>query len=401
MLPTPYFYMKEECLEKEVELLHGSLKKFWGDNFATGFSVKTNGLPWLLKYVQSKGFKGEIVSPTEYSLVKKLGFTDDNLIYNGPIKSKDTFRAVVMAGGIVNMDSSFELDWMEELSKEFPDREFSVGVRVNFDLEAQCPGETMMGKTGGRFGYCYENGALAEAIRRINSLPNAHIGGLHMHNTSQSRTIHIFRTVAAMAVSIKREFDLDLQYVDMGGGYYGGMPNKPNYRDYFEAICEELKTEFDPAKVKLIAEPGISLVSSASTFVTSVLDYKDMRGHRYVITDGSRTNVDPMWTRSWYLHHIELKNRMARPVMEKQIICGFTCLEHDRLFECDNQEMLQPGDRIVYENVGGYTMCLNSLFIRYFPAIYVERKDGSVFAAREQWGVDEFLQKCHYEDFQD
>ena len=50
----------------------------------------------------------------------------------------------------------------------------------------------------------------------------------------------------------------------------------------------------------------------------------------------------------------------------------------------DNSPELFPGDRIVYENVGGYTMSLNPLFIQYFPAVYIKRND-SLIQVRRKW----------------
>ena len=42
-------------------------------------------------------------------------------------------------------------------------------------------------------------------------------------------------------------------------------------------------------------------------------------------------------------------------------------------------------------------MCLNPLFIHYFPPVWVTKRDGSLFKARDQWDVEEFLQKNHVE----
>ena len=71
-------------------------------------------------------------------------------------------------------------------------------------------------------------------------------------------------------------------------------------------------------------------------------------------------------------------------------------MEYDRLFELENEPVLMPGDRIIYDLAGGYTMCLTPLFIRYLPAVYAELTDGTLFKARDEWGLDEFLQKNHY-----
>ncbi len=78
--------------------------------------------------------------------------------------------------------------------------------------------------------------------------------------------------------------------------------------------------------------------------------------------------------------------------MERQTICGFTCMENDRLFTAEQRPELQVGDHIIYQKVGGYTMCLTPLFIRYFPTVYAE--DGGEFTCiRERWSVEEYVRK--------
>lgn len=397
-LQTPFFRIKEEALLYDISLLKEALSQNWG-NYIMGYSVKTNSLPWLLTYLKKQGFYAEVVSDTEYDLAVRLGFPGKHIIYNGPIKAKKVFEAVLLAGGYVNLDSSYELDWMEELSRLYPNRQFKAGLRVNCDIATLCPKETLAAGEGGRFGYCYENGVLKNAIDRLSRLPNVKMAGLHLHSSTQSRTVHVFGALAKMAVQLAREYHLNLDYVDMGGGYFGGRDDKPDYRDYFKEICKELSAHFDPAETILIAEPGVSLISRATTFETTVIDIKDIRGQKFVVTDGSRTNLNPLVTRHVYPHHLEYSSEASvRNIETTQWICGSTCMEYDRLFEIKDDTTLVPGDKIIYDTAGGYTMCLNPLFIHYFPAVYIEHKDGSLFTAREPWSNDEFLLKNHYED---
>ncbi len=393
---TPFFRIKEEALLYDISLLKEALSQNWG-SYIMGYSVKTNSLPWLLNYLKDQGFYAEVVSDTEYDLVTRLGYPEKHIIYNGPIKDRKVFEAVLLAGGYVNLDSNYELTWMEELSSLYPNRHFKIGLRVNCDIAALCPEEELVEEEGGRFGYCYENGVLKAAIHRLTSLPNVWVAGLHLHSSTQSRTVHVFGALAKMAVQIAREYDLSLEYVDMGGGYFGGREDKPDYRDYFKEICKELSTYFDPDKTVLIAEPGVSLISRATTFETSVIDVKDIRGRKFVVTDGSRTNLNPLVTRHVYPHHLEyISDTSLRNTESTQWICGSTCMEYDRLFEIKEDVALIPGDRIIYDTAGGYTMCLNPLFIHYFPAVYIERTDGSLFTARKPWTNDEFLQKNYW-----
>lgn len=390
MIPTPYFLLDQQILQQYFDMLTTSLASNW-PNYQIGYSFKTNSLPWLVNFYKKQGAFAEVVSRDEYGLAKYLGFQDSEIIYNGPYKDETSFRDVILAGGIVNMDSKAELLWLQQLSEEVRDeRTLQVGIRVNFNLEKMCPGETTMGETSGRFGYCYENGEFEKALHKIQELPNVEVVGLHLHSSSKSRSVAIFRSIAQMACKLKREFDLKLSYVDLGGGYCGGMEGRPEYPDYFPTIAKELEKEFSREQTKLIVEPGISLISKGSSFVTSVIDVRDIRDTRYLITDGSRFNIDATMIKSSYLYHLEQQKPLL-PIMKKQEVTGYTCMECDRLFTMENLPELRTGDRIIYENVGGYTISLNPLFIQYFPAVYV--KNGEQFTkVREKWTAKEYVQ---------
>lgn len=396
-LQTPYFVIEEPILEQYYDMLTNSLAQNW-KNFLVGYSFKTNSLPWLVSYVKNKGAYAEVVSKDEYDLAKFLGYTDSEIIYNGPYKEKESFCNVLLQGGIVNLDSMQEIGWLADLADQYKDRSFPVGIRVNFDLESMCPGETTMGEESGRFGFCYETGKFAKALGILADLPNVTVAGLHLHSSSKSRSVQVFRSIARMACRLGAEFNLSLNYIDLGGGYCGGMDGRPEYPDYFPAVAEELHKYFSPRQTMLIVEPGISLISKCTTFVTSVFDTRDIKGTRYVMTDGSRFNIDPTMIKSSHLFHIESgpDHLLPRPVLTRQIISGFTCMEVDRLFTYEQQPELAPGDRIIYENVGGYTMSLNPLFIQYFPAVYV-RKENVMKMVRQKWTPAEYVQKSQWD----
>ena len=79
-------------------------------------------------------------------------------------------------------------------------------------------------------------------------------------------------------------------------------------------------------------------------------------------------------------------------LVEEQVVSGCTCLEYDRLFSLHQHPLLQAGDRILYKNVGAYTMCLSPLFIRYIPNVYAW--NGNEYRlVREKWTVGEYMQK--------
>ena len=373
-------------------MLVDSLSQNW-DNYLIGYSFKTNSLPWLVSFVKKNGAYAEVVSEDEYLLARHLGYKSGEIIYNGPYKSEVSFREVLLAGGYVNLDSKLEISWLSKIASDYPEQTFSVGIRVNFDLEKECPGETTMGKMSGRFGFCYETGKFTEAIKTLQKIPNVSISGLHLHSSSRSRSVNIFRTIARFACRIQQEFQLSLSYVDLGGGYCGGLEGCPEYPDYFPVIAEELSKCFKVDDTKLIVEPGVSLISKCTTFVTSVFDTRNIKGNRYIMTDGSRFNIDATMNKDSYIFHV-IHNRIPikeRLIMQRQIISGYTCMECDRMFVYKNCPELMPGDEIVYENVGGYTMSLNPLFIQYFPPVYV-RRGGRLIQVRRKWTPKDYVQ---------
>ena len=395
-LQTPFYRVKEKDLLFDIALLKRALEENWG-NYAMGYSVKTNSLPWLLSYLRTKGFYAEVVSEMEYDLAVRLGYSDNRIIYNSPIKKKEIWEKILLNGGYINLDSSQELDWLEELSQKYPTKRFHIGIRVNCDLKSICPKEELAEGEGGRFGYCYENGVLEQVIKRVSEKGNIKISGLHLHSSTKSRTVQVYGSLAEMAVKIAKEFRLDLEFVDMGGGYFGGRDDMPNYLDYFKVIGGELRKFFSSEKTKLIVEPGVSLISRAITFETSVLDIKDIRGCKYIVTDGSRINLNPLVTRHFYPHHFQLCQKEKRKNEKSQWVCGNTCMEYDRLFEIKDGVELKVGDRIIYDTAGGYTMCLTPLFIYYFPRVWIEKENGQLFLAREEWSNEEYLQKYYWE----
>lgn len=378
---TPYYIIHKQTLDLLIENLEQALKKYWS-NSIIGYSFKTNSLPWIIRYMQEKGCYAETVSKDEYLLAGKLNY-GNRIIYNGPIKSKDTFLEAIKNGCIVNIDSKREIRWLVEMGVKS-----AVGIRINFDLEKKCPGESQCGDEGGRFGFCYENGELADVIS-ILTQNNIRISGLHMHCSSKTRSIDIYKAIAHMCCEIKEKWKLDIDYIDIGGGFFGGVQGKPDFNKYLLNISRVLEKNFDKEKTKLIVEPGMSLIGAPVDYVTTVIDVKETTYNRFVITDGSRTNIDPLMRKSSYTYHVSCSDD-NRDRLPKQVVSGFTCMENDRLFILHDGIELKENDEIIYEKVGAYTMCLTPLFIEMFPDVYLE-ESGELRKVRERWGVERIL----------
>lgn len=386
-LITPCFIVDEKELKENIESLHDALKQTW-DNYIIGYSYKTNSLLWIINYLKQQGVYAEVVSDLEFKLAKEINYDYKKIIFNGPNKGKKIFIDSIKKGSIVNIDSHRELEWLKE---ERFDEEVSVGIRVNFNLEKECPGETAMGLDGGRFGFSLENGDLEKVVKEIDELENVKVSGIHLHNSTKTRSLNIYKVLARKACEISKLFDYELEYVDIGGGFFGGLENKPSYYNYMKVISDELRKCFNSKYTKLIVEPGAALIASPVSFMCEVVDVKDTYNNRIVTVNGSRNNIDPLMNKNNYF--LEINYNSKKNKIKEQIICGYTCMENDRLIKLSDKEELSIGDRVLFNKVGSYTMCLSPLFIEYFPMVYLKNIDNEFKCIREKWDVKEYIQK--------
>ena len=386
-LQTPCFIFDEEGLKANFNDFNKALHTIWGDNSCVAYSVKTNPFPWILQCAKSCGCMAEVVSDEEYSLALDEGFSPKEIIFNGPIKGKEWFIWALKHGSIVNLDSEREVRWLEELATslkaqgEEGEKTLSsmlVGVRANIDLDSFVPGETITGKNKGRFGFSYEGGNLAQVIARLQAA-GVVIAGLHMHVTTLSRSQKVYEVLASHAAKIIVENDLGdtLRFVDMGGGFYGGgEANLGAYDEYAKTITKELNDVCDADKVALYVEPGGAVVCTPGYYLGRIIDTKDVLGKRFVVSELSRINVDHEMKKTAYAHMLHTQKEETYP---EQVLCGYTCMESDRMCVLYDEPELSEGDMVLIRNAGAYSMSFTpNFFIQYPPAVYVKTQDGFV-----------------------
>lgn len=387
---TPCFILDVAELQRSVEGFQKALNSHF-DKAIVGYSVKTNSVPYCLCKAGEFGAYAEVVSHDEFELAKLCGFKPEKIIYNGPMKSKSTFIDAVEGGAIVNIETKRELEWLKELGQQ---KVLNVGLRLNVNISRISEEDADGENDNSRFGFSDETSEFADAVTLISSMPNVRLHGLHIHRTAHSRSLHFYEQLTEFACRVIKKYNLEIDYIDVGGGYFGIFPGKPTYQQYSDSIYKSLKNNH-LEHLCIIVEPGNALVASCYTFVSEVIDHKEVEpNHWFITTDGSRNDIDPFFKKSSYLDE-EIYKQDTFPVVNVQTLGGCTCLEYDRLFSLYDKPLLNVGDRIVYHNVGAYTMCLSPMFIRYIPNIYAIENDICKLV-REKWTAKEYLQKNEF-----
>lgn len=393
-LQTPFFLFDEKHLEEQISLINNALKSYW-NNGLIAYSFKTNSLPYLAKVFQKQGVAVEVVSEDEFDVVKQIAFWGGKIVCNGPIKQKSWIEKVLTQDCYLNIDSKNELYLIEQYAKCNPTKIIKVGLRVNNDIEDIFPNASTAGLNGSRFGFSQETGELESAVKKLQSINNVKIAGLHLHISTNLRSLDVYRYIVDKFDEIVQLFDLsEIEYLDAGGGFYGEVPNKPQWHDYISSIAQRLSEKgYSPSKLKLIIEPGVSLLSGCFSYYAKVEDVKDTARSHFVVLNGSRNHIDPLMHKTIKSYFYSLCKSKEAPIYGKpQILVGYTCLEYDTFFNIENEQGLQVGDIVRFDKVGAYTLTFSPLFISWFPTVY-SINEGKIKVVREKWTTEEFLQK--------
>lgn len=369
---TPYYLIHQKKYNENCAIVEEAFENAWGENVLYGHSVKTNYHPVLLEFARDRGWLAEVVSTKEMLHVQKLGFGVGEIICNGPVKGK-MLEEAVRQNQILNLDNMQEVQELCSYvkSEKICVEDLKIGLRVNFDLEMECPGETTAGEQVNRFGICYENGDIEKAVKllKANKIP---VKGLHMHSSTKTRSREVFSALSKMAVRLAEEYNLSLEYIDIGGGFFGGkvLSGKPLMKEYAYVIASELKRKFDPDKVVLIIEPGASVLATAVDYVAEVVNVREIRGERVVTLDGTMLHINPFMVKRNAPFGFENEEH-GETILPVQHICGCTCMEMDRFCTLHEAYEVTTGSRLVFGDAGAYTMAFNSNFIVDPPLVYV------------------------------
>ncbi len=373
---TPCYVIDLERFRKNCMEIKRPFEEMWESRVEFGYSVKTNHDRNLMRYAAEQlGWYIETVSPAEYEDACAVT-VPGRIIFNGPCKG-GYLKKAYEAGSMINLD---HLSEVEELcgGAYGKDGGAEIGIRLNFDLESLCPGETTAGDSVSRFGICYENGDFAKAVGMLRAA-GIEPAGIHLHTSTKSRSARVFRMLARKAAEVIREFDLKISYVDMGGGFFGGqkVAGKPEMKEYAQCICDELRQAVSPQETRLILEPGASVLATSVLYLSRVINVREIRGTEVVTLDGTLLHINPFFNDRVPPYRLYRNEETAvRARRKKQIVCGSTCMENDRFLERAEAEALCEGDLFEFHAAGAYTMAFNSQFILRAPEVYVRNEEG-------------------------
>lgn len=391
-----YIFHAEEFEQNYLELLNTFRSIYPKYNIA--YSYKTNYTPRICHLVKRLGGLAEVVSDMEYRLAKKIGYDNAKIVYNGPIKGEGMYEHILL-GGVVNVDNLEEMKAIALFAAEHKEITVHLAFRVNIDI-----GQGFISRFG-LDAYEAQTGSseLDSAFQMARSEPNIKVAGLHCH-VGRSRGIEAWKNrIRIMFKLVDRYFGSVPEFIDLGSGMNSVMEldlakqfsgHIPTFKEYAEEVAVAMKEKYGSLPYEeqpvLYTEPGTTIISGNMSFLGTVKSIKNVKGKSYITFDCSGGNMGDIC----HLKKLPITiyhNGAEKVRCEDADFVGYTCLEHDHIYEGFNGE-IAVGDVVQFRNVGSYSNVFKPPFILPNCAMIQIDKDGSTECIKRRETIDDIFQ---------
>lgn len=350
---------------QEVDQSYDALESALPAGSIIYYSLKANPHPGIAARLAALGCHAELSSVGEAAAMAQAGFEPGQSLYTGPGKSIREMEAAIQQGILLfSVESLRELARLSELAVKHKTKLQAI-IRVNPSYSITGSGLSMTGVSS-QFGIDedvllrdYRDAVLADAISVI---------GFHIFNGSNISSPELLLTnfikSIDTAVHMAQALQIDLQLLDLGGGF-GALYAKSGERLDFSGIKAPLEQYLDEAlpgwrsgRPQIAFESGRYLVGSSGTFLSSVEDAKISRGSKYLILDSGIHHLSGM-TGSGRIPKVGMDliptgTEASRSQEEKATVAGPLCTPLDYFVRDGNVPQARPGDLMTIANVGAY-----------------------------------------------
>jgi diaminopimelate decarboxylase len=320
------------------------------------YAVKANSNLALLNVFARLGAGFDIVSGGELARVLAAGGTASKTVFSGVGKSERDMRAALQAGILCfNVESEGELERLSRIASDLG-KVAPVSLRVNPDVDPRTHPYIATGLRESKFGIAYEEAP--RLYRKAASMNSLRVVGIDFHIGSQLTEIEPF--IAALDKVLEFVDVLDasgrpLQHIDLGGGlgirYQDERP--PAVKDYLASLFKRIGRR----KLKILVEPGRSLVGNAGLLLTRIEYLKHGTTKNFAITDaGMNDLLRPALYEAW--HEILPVEKHGGHTQTYDIV-GPVCESAD-FFARDRTLAIAPGDLLAVMSAGAYAMSMSS-----------------------------------------
>jgi diaminopimelate decarboxylase len=384
---TPAYVYSRAALEADYAAYD---RAFASIDHRVCYALKANPAGALLRILAALGAGADVVSAFELLAALRAGFKAEDVVFSGAGKTDLELALGIEQGiGCFNAESEEEIRRISEAARA-RGRTVRVGLRVNPDIDARSHPYISTGLRENKFGV-----DIAEApdiLRRAREVPGIRVVGVQCHIGSQIKELDPLVDAVREVVELSRRLLADgfaLETVDLGGGlgidyHHGGrLPGPTQFAGRVLPLLRELP-------LRVVLEPGRSIVARAGALLTRVLYVKQNRSRTFVIVDAGMNDL--LRPALYDAHHrIEPVVSRGRPVREVDVV-GPVCETGDFLARGRPLEEVTPGELLAVRDAGAYGICMSSNYNMRPRAAEVLVEEGSARLIRRRETFEDLIQ---------
>ncbi len=375
---TPFYCYSFERLKNNINKFKNNFK---GINPLICFSVKSNNNINILKIIKSFGLGADVVSKGELLRVLKSGIKPQKIVFSGVGKTLDEINfAVQKKILLINSESENEVRVIEKIAKKRKIK-VNIGLRLNPNIDAKTLKKISTGRDEDKFGI--SDKVLIKLLKKYQKSAYINIKCLSVHIGSQILNYQPYLKMIKVIENVIKKSKYKFDYIDLGGGMgidYKSSSKKLNYEKYSMAIKKFLKKH----NVKIIFEPGRSIIGNTAVLITKVIYIKSSSKKNFVILDSAMSDfIRPALYGS--LHRIIPSKKNKIIVKKKHDFVGPVCETTDKFLSLNKYQKIKENDILAICDVGAYGIVLSSNYnLRTKPAeVLVNRSNFRIISKRE------------------
>lgn len=353
--PSPCYIMEEELLRKNLELIR-YVKEQAGVEIILAFKsfAMWRSFPIFREYIDHS------TASSAYEARLALEEFGSKAHTYSPAYTGEDFPEIMRCSSHITFNS------LSQYSRFYPKVEegsgISCGIRINpehSEVETELYNPSAPGT---RFGITSD--------LLPDQLPEG-IEGFHCHNHCESTSYALEQTLQHIEEKFSRWFP-QIKWLNLGGGHL--MTRKDYDTNHLIKLLKGLKARYPHLSV--ILEPGSAFTWQTGVLVSEVVDIVESRGIKTAILNVSFTCHMPDCLEMPYQPAVRGAS-MGEEGPFVYRLGGNSCLSGDYMGYWSFDHELQPGERVIFEDMIHYTIVKTNMFNGiHHPAIALLTKEG-------------------------
>jgi diaminopimelate decarboxylase len=379
---TPLYVYSAKAIRDRVQAFDDA---FRGVSHSICYSVKANSNLTILRLLDKQGCGFDVVSGGELERVLRANRrAARKVVFSGVGKTVTEIDAALKARILLfNLESDSEMEAVAACAAKLK-RKARIAWRVNPDVPADTHPYISTGLQKHKFGV--PTGEARELYARAARSKYLQVSGVSVHIGSQITQVASFSAAMWRVAELVRQLQSDghtIEYVDAGGGlgidYNGAQDFAATVAEYAHAVTRPL----NDLNVKVLLEPGRSIVGAAGVLLTRVLYRKKNGEKKFVVVDAAMNDL--MRPALYQAEHqiVPVEDRRAGP--EIVDVVGPVCESGDFFARERTLPTINEGELLAILDAGAYGMALASNYNTRARAaeVLVDGKSAKLIRRRE------------------